>query len=63
MQGHVYLDATHLEDEKKTRIAVDCELEDVGTVDKFQLLESLCEALHIDKQEWMYYAMLMSGRL
>ena len=58
MQGHVYMDVTQLECEEKTRVAVDCKLEDVGATDKFMLLNSLCQALRISKQEWMCYVLL-----
>lgn len=63
MQGHVYLDATQLEGEEKTRIAVDCDLKDVGLLDKFKLLESLCKALQMSQYEWMYCTVAMDGRL
>lgn len=59
MQGHVYLDATQLEDEE-TGITVDCELKDVGVVDKFKLLESLCKALQISKQECLRYVLFLN---
>lgn len=57
MQGHVYMYVTQIECEKKTSIAVDCELENVGVVDKFQLLDAMCRALHVGKQEWMLYVL------
>lgn len=57
MQGHVYLDATQLEGEEQTRIAVDCDLEDVGEFDKFKLVEGLCKALQISKQDLMFFAL------
>lgn len=63
MQGHVYFDATQLEGEEKTRIAVDCDLKDVGLLDKFKLLESLCKALQMSQYEWMYCMVAMDGRL
>ena len=63
MQGHVYLDATQLEGEKKTRIAVDCDLKDVGKVDKFKLVENLCKALQISKQDLMFFALLLDREM
>lgn len=58
MQGHVYLNATQLEDEEMTRIAVECELKNVGVVDKFKLLDALCQALNVSRQEWLLYVVL-----
>lgn len=58
MQGHVYLNATQLEDEETTRIAVECKLKNVGVVDKFKLLDALCQALNVSRQEWLLYVVL-----
>lgn len=63
MQGHVYLDATQLEGEQKTRIAVDCDLQDVGALDKFKLMESLCKALKISRYEWMCFVTLLDREM
>nr|DAG02106.1 MAG TPA: hypothetical protein [Myoviridae sp. ct4uh47] len=58
MQGHVYMDVTQIACEEKTSIAVDCELKNVDVFDKFQLLDAMCRALHVRKQEWMLYVLL-----
>lgn len=60
MQGHVYLDATQLEGGEKTRIAVDCDLKGVGEADKFKLVENLCKALQISKQDLMCFALFLN---
>lgn len=58
MQGHVYMDVSQIEGGEKTRIAVDCELEAVRVADKFKLLDALCKAVHMKKQEWLLYVLL-----
>ena len=63
MQGHVYMDVTQIECEEKTSIAVDCELENVGVADKFQLLDAMCRALHVSKHAWMLYVLLRDKEL
>lgn len=58
MQGHVYLNATQLEDEETTGITAECELENVGLVDNFKLLDALCQVLNVSRQEWLLYVVL-----
>ena len=63
MEGHVYLDVTQIEDGDKTKIAVDCELENVSTADKFELVNAVFKALHMKKQEWLLYTFLCGEEL
>lgn len=53
MKGYVHFDS--VEHEGQEAVQVSCHLQDVNMLDKFQMLESLCGALHVTKQEWMLY--------
>lgn len=53
MKGYVHFDS--VERDGQEAVQVSCHLQDVNMLDKFQMLESLCSALEITKQEWMLY--------
>lgn len=53
MKGYIHLDS--VEHEGQGALRVSCHVQDVNMLDKFQMLESLCGALHVTKQEWMLY--------
>lgn len=53
MKGYVHFDS--VEREGQEAVQVSCHVQGVSVADKFQLLESLCSALHVTEQEWMLY--------
>lgn len=53
MKGYIHFDS--IEHEGQEGVKVSCHVKDVDVLDKFQMLESLCSALEITKQEWMLY--------
>ncbi len=53
MKGFIHFDS--VEHEGKEAVQVSCHVKCSSVLDKFQLLESLCSALHVTKQEWMLY--------
>ena len=53
MKGYVHFDS--VERDGQEAVKVSCHVKGVDVLDKFQMLESLCGALHITKQEWMLY--------
>lgn len=53
MKGYIHFD--YVEHEGQEGVQVLCHVQGVNMLDKFQMLESLCSALHVTKQEWMLY--------
>lgn len=53
MKGYIHLDS--VEHEGQEAVQVSCHVKCSSLLDKFQMLESLCSALEITKQEWMLY--------
>lgn len=53
MKGYIHFDS--VEHEGQEAIQVSCHVQCLSVLDKFQMLESLCSALEITKQEWMLY--------
>ena len=53
MKGYVHIDS--VERDGQEAVQVSCHVKCSSLLDKFQMLESLCSALEITKQEWMMY--------
>ena len=53
MKGYIHFDS--IEHEGREAVQVSCHMKCSSLLDKFQMLESLCSALEITKQEWMLY--------
>lgn len=53
MKGYIHFDS--VEHEGQEAVQVSCHVNCSSLLDKFQMLESLCSALEITKQEWMLY--------
>lgn len=53
MKGYVHFDS--VERDGQEAVQVSCHVKCSSLLDKFQMLESLCSALEITKQEWMLY--------
>lgn len=53
MKGYIHFDS--IEHEGHEAVQVSCHVQGVGVADKFHLLESLCSALEVTKQEWMLF--------
>lgn len=53
MKGYVHFDS--VEHEGQEAIKVSCHVKCSSVMDKFQMLESLCNALEVTKQEWMLF--------
>ena len=53
MKGYIHFDS--VEHEGQEVVQVSCHVKCSSLLDKFQMLESLCSALEITKQEWMIY--------
>lgn len=53
MKGYIHFDS--VEHEGKEAVKVTCHVKCTSMLEKFQMLESLCSALEITKQEWMLY--------
>ena len=53
MKGYIHFDS--VEHEGQEAVQVSCHVKCSSLLDKFQMLESLCSALEITKQEWMLY--------
>lgn len=56
MKGYIHIEAVKREADEG--ISVACNLEHVGVPDKFHIIESVCRALHLTKQEWMLFVCL-----
>lgn len=53
MKGYIHFDS--VERDGQEAVQVSCHVKCSSLLDKFQMLESLCSALEITKQEWMLY--------
>ena len=53
MKGYVHFDSAERDGQEAVKVS--CHVQGVGVIDKFQMLESLCNALGVTKQEWMLY--------
>lgn len=53
MKGYIHFDS--VEHEGQEAVQVSCHVKCSSLLDKFQMLESLCSALEITKQECMLY--------
>ena len=53
MKGYIHFDS--IERDGQEAVQVSCHVKCSSLLDKFQMLESLCSALEITKQEWMLY--------
>lgn len=56
MKGYIHVEAVKREDVEG--ISVACNLEHVGTPDKFHIMESVCRVLNLTEQEWMAFVCL-----
>ena len=59
MKGYIHFDS--IEHEGQEAVQVSCHVKCSSLLDKFQMLESLCSALEITKQEWMLYVCMKDG--
>ena len=53
MKGYVHFDSVERDGQEAVQVL--CHVKCSSLLDKFQMLESLCSALEITKQEWMLY--------
>lgn len=53
MKGYIHFDS--VEREGKEVVQVSCHMQGVDMMDKFQMLESLYDALRVTEQEWTLY--------
>ena len=56
MKGYIHIEAAKREDAEG--ISVTCNLEHPGTMDRFNIIESVCRALRLTEQEWMLFVCL-----
>lgn len=56
MKGYIHIEAAKREDAEG--ISVACNLEHVGPMDRFHIIESVCQALHLTMQDWMLFVCL-----
>lgn len=56
MKGFVHFDS--VERDGQEAVQVSCHVKCSSLMDKFQMLESLCSALEVTKEEWMLFVCL-----